>query len=66
MTEDNENQELRERLIKVETKIEMLVNQQSEPTGSFIYDLFVGFFVVLGAMLLVAIIVLVARQIFFR
>jgi hypothetical protein len=50
MTEDNENQELRERLIKVETKIEMLMNQHSEPTGSFIYDLFVGFFVVLGAM----------------
>ncbi|QGQ98408.1 hypothetical protein EHS13_27730 [Paenibacillus psychroresistens] len=66
MSEDNEIQELRERLTKVETKIEMLMNQQPEPTRSFIYDFFVGFVVVLGAMFLVAIIGLVARQIFFR
>jgi hypothetical protein len=65
MTEDNEIQELRERLIRVETKIEILMNQQPEPARSFIYDFFVGFVVVLGAMLLVAIIAIVARQIFF-
>jgi tetrahydromethanopterin S-methyltransferase subunit G len=66
MTEDNEIQELRERLIKVETKIDMLMNQQPVTARSFIKDFSVGFVVVLGSILLISIISLVVKQIFFR
>jgi hypothetical protein len=64
MTQDKENQELRERLIKAKTQIEMLMDQRREPARSFIYDFAVGFVVVLGASLLVAIIIVVFNQIF--
>jgi hypothetical protein len=66
MIEDNEIQELRDRLIRVETKIDTLMNQQHEPARSFIKDFSVGFVVVLGSILLISIISLVVKQIFFR
>jgi hypothetical protein len=64
MTEDNEIQELKERLIRVESKIEMLMNQQNVKERLFIFDFTVGFVVVLGSILLISLIGLVLKYIF--
>jgi hypothetical protein len=64
MTEDNEIQELRERLIRVETKVDMLMNQQNVKGRSFIFDFTVGFVVVLGSILLISLIGLIVKYIF--
>lgn len=64
MTEDNEIQELRERLIRVEAQVAMLMSPVPEKTRSFVYDFVVGFVVVLGAILLTGVIVFITKQIF--
>jgi hypothetical protein len=56
LIDEKEVQDLKERLIKVETKIDMLMNQQNVKERSFIFDFTVGFVVVLGSILLISVI----------